>query len=308
VIAALAEAQDGMVARWQLLGDVVSPEALRHRRRTEQLLPVHEGVYRLAGIEFTPRRRAIAARLACGMAAVWSHETAAFAWKRRSLLPARTDITTAVGQPRSTASYLVHRVPSLDARDVRIAGGVPVTSPARTLLDRAGGQAAGQVEREYDELRIARLVAPYEVIEAIERAPHRRGAALLRELVELEIDPVDLREEGERRLRDLLMAGAVKTPEYNANVLGHAFDVVWRDEMLIVEFDGYGVHSRRRKFERDRDKANQVQHRGWLVDRVTWTELTRFPARVLARIAAALATRAGFAAAGAPRIVASATV
>lgn len=309
VIAAAAEAQDGLVARDQLLGDVVSPEALRHRRRRKQLVVVHDGVYLLAGVELTPQRRAIAARLACGRAAVWSHETAAFVHDRREDMPSRVDITVPGGRPRSTKAYLVHRVPSLDARDVRIIGGVPVTSPARTLLDRAGGQTAARIEREYDEMRIARLVQPQHVLDAIDRARHRRGASVLMALAELERDPVDLREEGEKRLRKLLLAAGVKAPEYNAEVLGLSFDAVWHEEMLIIEFDGYGVHTRRRKFERDRDKTNYVQHRGWLVDRVTWTELTKFPERVLARIAAALATRAGAAAtAGAPRLVAFATV
>ena len=141
---------------------------------------------------------------------------------------------------------------------------MPVTSPARTLLDRAGGQTAAQIEREYDELRIARLVQPHDVIDAIDRAPHRRCGGLLRELVELEVDPVDLREEGERRLRELPLAGGVKAPRHNGTILGHSFDAVWFDEMFIVEFDGYGVHTRRRKFERDRDKTNYLQHRGWL--------------------------------------------
>jgi hypothetical protein len=192
LIAAVAGAQDGVVARWQVLGDVVNVEQLRHRRRRKQLKPIHDGVHLRAGLDLTAKRGAVAARLACGAAAVWSHETAAFVWERRPTLPSRTDITTAAGQPRSTPSYVVHRVPVLDARDVRMLDGNPVTSPARTLLDRAGGQTAAQIEREYDELRIARLLQPHDVLAALDRAPHRRNE---RALVELELDPVDLREE-----------------------------------------------------------------------------------------------------------------
>jgi hypothetical protein len=43
----------------------------------------------------------------------------------------------------------VHRTRLLDARDVRIRDGLPVTSPARTLIDRAGATSLRQLEHMF---------------------------------------------------------------------------------------------------------------------------------------------------------------
>ena len=47
------------------------------------------------------------------------------------------DVTVAGGQTGKPKGVHVHRTRRLDAQDVRIHRGLPVTSPARTLLDNA---------------------------------------------------------------------------------------------------------------------------------------------------------------------------
>jgi hypothetical protein len=293
VIGLFAGMQDGVVARWQLLGESLSPRAVEHRLERGSLRAVHRGVYVLAGLPPTWMRLARAAQLACGPAAVVSHESAAYATGRTEREPGRIEITAPGRGPNSTAAYRVHRVPAfLDDRDVRFVDGLPVMSPARTLLDRSARMTDRELQREYDELVIARELRPRDVPAAVDRAPHRRAAARLRALAERELlAPADFRSDAERRLKDLYAAGGIERPEYNALVLGHAFDAVWRAEMYVVELDGFAVHTREAKFERDREKADEIQDRGWRVDRVTWTMLTERPARVLVRTARALIAR-----------------
>jgi very-short-patch-repair endonuclease len=59
--------------------------------------------------------------------------------------------------------------------------------------------------------------------------------------------------------------------------------------MIAVEVDGYGEHSKRDTFQRDRTKQNDLIAAGWMVLRFTWTDLTDHPDDVIATIAALLA-------------------
>ena len=87
------------------------------------------------------------------MDCVLSHEAAAELWglipagppvadrgppRPRGPIAPEVAITVAGREPRTRAGLRIHRVPILSARDVRIRDGLPVTAPARTLLDLAG--------------------------------------------------------------------------------------------------------------------------------------------------------------------------
>jgi very-short-patch-repair endonuclease len=57
----------------------------------------------------------------------------------------------------------------------------------------------------------------------------------------------------------------------------------------VVEFDGFGYHSARRSFERDRLRDQRLVAAGYRVIRITARQLDRTPEAVIARVAAALA-------------------
>jgi hypothetical protein len=61
------------------------------------------------------------------------------------------------------------------------------------------------------------------------------------------------------------------------------------DAGLIVEFDGYVVHSSKGAFESDRHRQNQLVLAGYRVLRFTWQQLKDDPAAVVREIRAALA-------------------
>ncbi len=68
-------------------------------------------------------------------------------------------------------------------------------------------------------------------------------------------------------------------------------DFEWRQELVIVEVDGYGTHGTRRAFEADRARDAQLAANGWIVLRFTWRQLKYEPAVVLVRLAQTLAIR-----------------
>jgi very-short-patch-repair endonuclease len=184
---------------------------------------------------------------------------------------------------------VIHRVKTLDIRDVQVHAGFPVTSPARTLIDCAG---RGPVGRLLNEARVLRLVSDAGIVAAMARCPGRKGTAAVRGLLSDRYEQGYSRSGAERRLRRLVRAAGLDPPAFNAYVLGFEVDAVWAAEKLIVEVDGYGAHGHQAAFERDRAKDQALIAAGYVVVRFTWNQLTQRPFMVVARIAGALAKRA----------------
>jgi very-short-patch-repair endonuclease len=66
-------------------------------------------------------------------------------------------------------------------------------------------------------------------------------------------------------------------------------DCLWPNARLTAEIDGYQFHEHRSPSERDRRKHQALSAAGYRAVRITRTQLTTEPMRVLAAIVAALA-------------------
>ena len=109
----------------------------RERLRRGSLHRVHRGVYAVGH----PRPRGLAvdlaAVLACGHGAVLSHRSAAALWCIRPSAGAGVDVTVSGRSGRAKRPGIrLHRT-RLASQDIRVRDGIPVTSPARTLVDLA---------------------------------------------------------------------------------------------------------------------------------------------------------------------------
>lgn len=203
------------------------------------------------------------------------------------------DITLPIarGHRRSRPGIRVHRADRLDPIDLRFHHRVPITTPARTLIDLAETHPE-LLEVALNEGRAIRLFSQRELHRAIERNPNRCGARRLRSLLAAESDPGFSRSRAERMLATLLRRAGLPAPLRNREVNGIELDFFWPDRRLNVEFDGFTTHGqRRRNFETDRDRDSLLASHGIQVIRVTWWQLTREAPKVVARIAAALAIR-----------------
>jgi very-short-patch-repair endonuclease len=178
---------------------------------------------------------------------------------------------------------------AIDARDVRLRDGLPVTSPARTMIDFAGEASTAVVEAALNEARVQRLVTDETLRQAMERCPLRKGVGRLGALLKAERGPSLTRSETERRLRSIVERGELPWPQFNVWLFGHLVDAVWPDAKLVVEVDGYSVHGHRRAFESDRRRDQQLAAQGFVVVRVTARQLRDEPMAVLGRLAQALA-------------------
>jgi very-short-patch-repair endonuclease len=72
------------------------------------------------------------------------------------------------------------------------------------------------------------------------------------------------------------------------HVEGYEVDLLWREQRLIVEVDGFAYHSTRAAFERDRARDAALQAAGYRVVRLTWRQIIDEPHALVAQLAVLL--------------------
>jgi very-short-patch-repair endonuclease/predicted transcriptional regulator of viral defense system len=285
----LAARQHGVVTRAQLLELGVEPGAIDRRLTADRLRALHRGVYLVESIA-PPRAREMAAVLSCGEGAVLSHRSAVAVWQmlpHPAQLP-DVEVTVAGRDPGRRPGVRVHRVRSLERDEVRTCQRIPITTPARTLLDLAAYGSRRELEQAAAEAQRRGLTTKRQLLALVGRYPTRHGAPALKRLAGSDEQPALTRSEAEERLLDLIRRAELTAPEVNMPLCGFEVDFLWRQEGLVVEVDGYAYHSDPHAFERDRRRDAVLAAHGYRVIRVTWRRIVDFPAAVVARVAQAL--------------------
>lgn len=288
-MAVIASAQSGMVHRRQVIGLGITRGSIEHRLAAGSLHRVLPAVYAVGHTGVDRTAWMIAALLYARRDCVISHATAAALWELVAEEPQMVALTVAARRVRQVDGVRIHEVADLDARDVRFRYGLPVTAPARTLIDLAATASDAALERALNEARLTQRLTDAQLSAALDRCPGRTGTARVRALLRSERGPAVTRSDAERLLRGLVDGGRLPAPQYNVWVLGHLVDAVWPDVRVVVEVDGYDVHARRRTFESDRRRDQRLTAAGYVVVRITWRQLTQEPMAVLASLAQALA-------------------
>lgn len=288
-IARVATIQRGAVNVRQLHAAGLSKDVISDRKLSKRLHEVFHTVYLVGHAELAPLALETCGLLAVGDDAVLSHRSASGAW---GFLPALKEVHVTVPErrARSRDGLAVHTTPRLDSRDRRIHQGLPMTAPARTLVDLARSLEAYELERALAEAIALRLVRSSEVTAAMARATDRRGLKRLGEV--LEGGPKLTKSEMERRLVALLRSSSLPLFDHTNFDLGPwNADVVWLAARIVVELDTYTFHSSPKAFQRDRRKTIALEAQGWKVIRFTAYDLEREPHFVIATLAAAFADR-----------------
>jgi very-short-patch-repair endonuclease len=170
---------------------------------------------------------------------------------------------------------------------------IPVTSPARTIVDLATLLPRRQLERAVDEAERLRLCDARDLAAIAEVHAGRAGAgALTRLLREHAIGMTATRNDFEERFLTLCRRHRLPQPQVNVPLLDYVVDFFWPESVLVVEVDGRATHGTRRAFQADRDRDGRLAIAGYHVLRFTWWDLTRRPAVVANRVRRMLATTA----------------
>jgi very-short-patch-repair endonuclease len=168
--------------------------------------------------------------------------------------------------------------------------GIPVTTPARTILDLAAKLGERELHRALDRTEILELT-DYPALDALARARagHHGAGRLRRALREHTAGTTLTRSELEERFLALCHEHALPVPRVNARIAGLEVDFLFPHERLVVETDGWQYHRTRQAFERDRRRDAALMLTGYRALRFTHRQIAA-DARVVAQtVAAALA-------------------
>ena len=237
--------------------------------------------------------------LAAGEGSVLGGQCAAAAWGFMKVTPAVSVIRlgkrrrvrgTAVRNGTSVSIPLeIRGTRNLPVQDVKQIKGIPVTSPARSLLDLSSTLTPTALKYVFIEADRLGLLDDDDLVDCLNRGRGRPGAAIFRALV---LDRIPDLDRAKSLLEGLMLDAChhegVEPPEVNVVIDGHEVDFVWREHRVAVELDGYGFHRGLEKFESDLRRNNRLSSKGWTLLQFTWRRVTREPDAVVSEVQDAL--------------------
>jgi len=284
-LAALAATQHGVVTAAQLLALGFTREQIKWRLAHGRLHRLYRGVYAVGHARVTLEGRWLAAVLACGRGALLSHRAAAALWRLANYAYTDVDVTLPGRGTRAQPGLRIHRTRQFHPDDISLHRSIPVTSPARTLVDLAAVLAPRHVELAVEEGLRSGVVNAEALGEQVERNAGRRGVPLLRDLLGLDPSKVaETKSPLEVRFLRFCDEEGLPPPQVNAWVGGYEVDASWPGTNVVVELDSWEFHRGRAAFERDRAKWADLTAKGYRVIVVTHRRLTQERRKVAATL------------------------
>jgi hypothetical protein len=293
----LASLQNAVFTRSQALSAGVSPTALKCDADAGRVKRVLPNAYIIAGAPNSWEQSVLAAVRSAEQPAVASHHTAAYLWGLVSKRPAVIEISMHRWL-RAIRDYRVHESTDLVPDDCTELRHIPITTPARTVVD-LGATDRGLVAEALDAgLRLGRFQLE-DVARVVGRVARRgrRGVGTVKPLLAVRLD-WEGRSEGEAEdlFRRVLDRGSVRLPQPVAqyeirNESGELIcraDFAYVEVLCRIEIDGDLHRVDRETFRRDRRQQNATELLGWRTLRYTWWDLVVNPHRVRSEIAAIL--------------------
>jgi len=293
-IAATFALQRGVVSRRQALGAGMTAAQLRVRVESGAWDRVAPSVYALNGCPDTWMRRLWTAHLHAGPDSVVSHESAGRLHHFRQV-PAGIVALTVPERRRFVAPGVrVHRTDRIGPADVVEIEGLPVTAPARTVVDLASRLSLARLRLLVEDQAVSRQIGLAALGAALGgvRARGRSGVGRLA-LVLDELGPADgiPRSELERLLDEVVALAGLPEPSHEYPLPGRGartgfVDRCWAGCRLILEADGRAWHSRRSEMLADADRSLQAQEVGFQTTRLLWEHLSSDPVGTARSLAA----------------------
>ena len=295
-LADLACRQYGLFSRAQALGLGLTERVIDRRVATGRWLVVARGVYALPGAVGSWRRSLMAACLEAGPRAVVSHEAAGALHGLATLAEGAVVVTLPHGDHQHLKGGRLRQSTDLRPHHATELEGLPVTTPARTVVDLAACVRSGRLKSVVEDALSAKVVSLDELAmcHAELCRPGKRGlTALGRIIASLGPGPVVPASALERRLRKLLAEGGLPPPvcehelPWDRSTPGRV-DLAYPRARVVLEADSRRWHTRERDFEVDRRRDRAAQLAGWDVYRFTWDDLRCRPEEVTATVRRAL--------------------
>ena len=268
-IARIATRQHGIVTRPELIGAGLSSASIGRRVEKGGLIPEYPGVYRVGHRAPSREARYMAATKAGGPRTLLCGPAAAHSLGLIKGNAPPPEIVTP--RNRRVEGLKVHRCRSLSEKDATTWKGVPVTSPARTLVDLANHMSAEALARACHEAGVLHGTSPRQVEEVLQRKPNALGAAKLRKI--LRGDEQATLSKLESTFIARLKAARLPLPVTNKPAGTKRVDCRWPEQRLTVELNSYRFHNSRHSWEGDYRREREARARGDEFRRFTWADV-----------------------------------
>jgi hypothetical protein len=210
----------------------VDRDRIKRWRRDGRLRPVHLGVYAVGHAAPSPDGDLMAAVLACGAGTHASHGSAGHSLRMLPERPWRPHVTVPTTAGRTRPGIVIHRVKALHVLDTGHLNGIPMTSPARTLLDLAPSLPPAELTRACHEAWIQHRLTPAVVKACIARNPTKKGARKLLRAIGADATLSKL----EDAFLALLTRHELPLPRTNIDHRGDKVDCHWPDRHLAYSW------------------------------------------------------------------------
>ncbi len=281
----------GVLSLDELHGIGLSDAQVKRRYAAGLLARPYPRVYRLtAG---PPLWIGDARALALSVSGVISHRSAAYLWGFDERQPSPIEATIAYRRRTRVSSAVVHRSKQFDLIDDVEIEGVPVTGPARTVLDCAAVYSPKELGFLVDTVIRSKLLDWPDLYDVYIRhaAKGRNGTGKLRQFLDDRY--------GDRRVPDsrwnrmvgtLLEDSDVNQPVYEHEIyrsdgrfIGRV-DLAFPDARLAIELDSVKHHLNHESFVADARRKNALQLAGWTVLTFTWSDYVDQPHQLVSSV------------------------
>ncbi len=276
---AIAAEQHGLFTRAQAHRCGVSDRVLRYRVHSGMLERLPRGVFRVNGSVRSWQQRVLQAVWSGGPSCVASHRTAA---QLHRLDVVRTDLIE-VTVPRAirykSRDVIVHQSLDLVAGDCTIVDGIPLTTPARTLIDLGAVTHWHRVEEAFDGAERDFLTTTDAVARRHNhvRRQGRNGVGPMAVVLDKRV-AVPPKSVLERQFVRLCEDASLPLPICQYEVClpsGRSayIDAVHEAQRLAWELDSHQHHSTRRQRAADNARAAELADLGWSLRRFTYEQV-----------------------------------
>ena len=273
----LQQRQLGLLTRRQAHAAGLTDSTIETKVRNREWRIIRRGVYAGAAVKPSYAQAVLAAILAVDGPAWASHLTAGALRALKTPAPDGIHLLTPYDVRVRLAGVVQHRTKVLPPRDVGEAGGVPATSPARTLVDCLPWLGTQGFAKAVDDARRRNLLT----YDELDRCHHAidRGPRTGRHLVVPGRPVVIARATGQRHaggsereldVLDILERAGVPLPQQQHEVTidgrTYVLDYAYPEPKIVLEWEGFAEHGLvYETFHGDRPRNNRLRLAGWLL-------------------------------------------
>lgn len=249
-----------------------SPDEIHRRLAAGVWVDVHRGVYRSASLPLPWQGKLLAACWAGGFRAYASHRSAAAMWQLPGGRQDLIEITCPRWRRARHPTLVTHETKAFHRIDIRLETNVPVTTPARTLLDLGAVCSPTIVELAADRALNRGLTTREEIDRVLMRLGRsgRNGAGVLRSIVRRRGSTLGKPESPmETRVLQVLRRAGLPAPElqYEIRENGHLIaraDAAYPQWRIAIEYDSDEFHTGVEQRRHDSTRRNALLRADWL--------------------------------------------